>query len=103
MALTIPVYQEYLNKKACRKEAQELLREGKIIGMSEKQLAREIYSHAVVFYYCDRTGGLPKWKEHANPIDLHDGGDAWLKRVAYAACWLLRPDKMKNQENEDNG
>lgn len=86
MALSIPVCQEYLNKKTCLKKAQTLLREGTVHGMSEKQLAREIYSHAVMFYYCDRTGRLPKWKEHANPIDLHDGGDIWLKRIAYAVC-----------------
>lgn len=87
--VSIPVRREHMNKKVCLKEAKKLLRQGKIHGMSKRQLAREIYFHAVMYYYCERTGRFPKWKEHANPINLHDGGDSRKRRAAYAACWAL--------------
>lgn len=48
------------------------MREGGIRGMSEKQIAREIYFHADVYYYCERTGRFLGYKGHAGKIDLHD-------------------------------
>ena len=89
-ALTIPVRREYLNKKACRKEARKILREGKVQGMSVRQLAREIYFHAVIYYFCERTGRFDWIKMKADPIDLCDGGDKLLRRAVFAAGWKLR-------------
>lgn len=91
--VSIPVRREFLNKEACREEARKLLREGTVRGMSEKQIARELFSHAVVFYYCDRTGRFRMLKEHASPVDMRDGGDTPLMRAAFAACWLLKRKK----------
>ena len=49
-----------MSKKACRKEAKRIISEGLITGMSEMQLAREIYSHALAFYFCEKTGLFPE-------------------------------------------
>lgn len=89
--VSIPVRREFLDKQECLKEARKLLREGALRGMNEKQIARELYSHAVVYYFCDRTGRFSFLKEHASPIDMRDGGDNPLMRAAFAACWLMRP------------
>ena len=88
--VSIPVRRDFLDKNACREEARKLLREGTVCGMSEKQIARELYSHAVVFYFCERTGRFRFLKEHASPIDMRDGGDNPLMRAAFAMCWMLR-------------
>lgn len=91
----IPIRREFLNKKACLREAKKLLKEGKIHGMSRKQLAKEIYFHAAMYDYCERTGRFTKWKEHADPINLRDGGDTRRRRAAYEVCWRLPFGKRK--------
>ena len=95
--VSIPVRREFLDKQECLKEARKLLREGTLRGMNEKQIARELYSHAVVFYFCDRTGRFLFLKGHASPIDMRDGGDRPLMRAAFAACWALQPFRKHNQ------
>ena len=91
--LALPIDRKYLNKEACREEARKLLQEGWVCGMSEKQIAQEIYSHAAVFYYCERTGRFTRLMKYADPIDLRDGGDNLLRRLGYAACWLLKSSR----------
>lgn len=58
--------------------------------MTARQIAREIYFHALVYYCCERTGRFPNFREHANPIDMCDGGDTLLRRAAFETCWLLK-------------
>ena len=84
--VSIPVRREFLDKQECLKEARKLLREGTLRGMNEKQIARELYSHAIVYYFCDRTGRFSFLKEHASPIDMRDEGDNPFMRAAFAAC-----------------
>ena len=87
--LAIKVKKEYLDKDVCLKEARHILSDGKIKNMSVLQLAHEIYFHALVFYFCERTGLLGMLKKRANPIDLNDGGDLFLKRIFYSVAWML--------------
>ena len=98
--VSIPVRREFLDKQECLKEARKLLREGTLRGMNEEQIARELYSHAVVFYFCDRTGRFLFLKEHASPIDMRDGGDRPFMRAAFAACWALRPVRKHEQKEK---
>lgn len=86
---SIDVRREFLDKKACLDEARRILREGIISGMSEKQLASEIYFHALAFFFCERTGLFRGMKEHAHPIDLNDGGDLLRRRIVYATLWKI--------------
>ena len=88
-AISIKVRKELLNKKECLAEARKLLCEGHINNMDEIQLAREIRFHALVYYFCERTGFLKGMKAHADPIDLNDGGDTGFRKVIYAASWMI--------------
>ena len=87
--LSISVKKEFLKKESCIKEARRILSEGKIRNMSELQLAREIYFHALAFFFCEKTGLMRKMKTHADPINLHDGGDTLLRRFVYASSWTI--------------
>ena len=91
--ISIPVRPEFLNKDACLEEARKLQSEGHLNAMTEKQIAREIYFHAVMLHYCDRKNRQGWWREHADPINLHDGGDTLLRRAAYAVCWIMKRNK----------
>ena len=98
--LKIDVKREYLNKEECLAMARRLLREGAVKGMSVKQLASEIYFHAAAFYFCEKAKYLPRLRElreHANIIDLDDGGDTRIRRAAYAAVWKLAGQKQRRR------
>ena len=78
---------------ACLEEARRILREKHITGMSEKQVAIEIFAHARVYYLCT---ALERFHLHfrfikgrANPVDLEDGGDKPLRRMCYTIAWYL--------------
>jgi hypothetical protein len=63
--------------------------------MNEKQLASEIYFHAVIYYRFRKPGlfraSFAKWAvRHADPVNLRDGGDRILRRIIYSACWAVR-------------
>ena len=88
--MKIPVHRKYLNRKCCLSKAKRLVRRGKIHGMTEKQVAQEIYFHAVVHRLCRKTGRFINYREHAGIVDMRDGGDTRLRRAVYAACWMLR-------------
>ena len=87
--LTVSVRKEFLNKDICLVEARKIISEGKVINMNEHQLAREIYFHALAFFFCGKTGLMRKMKTHADPINLHDGGDTLLRRFVYASSWTI--------------
>ena len=87
--IQIEIKREYLNKDACLAEAGRLLEEGLVKDMSKKQLAREIYFHALAFYLSEKAEWLKSIRAHANPIDLRNGGDTMFRRAVYAAAWLI--------------
>ncbi len=90
--ISIPVRRVFLNKKACRREAKRIISEGLIDGMDEMQLAREIYFHALAFYFCEKTGLFPVIKKHADPIDLRDDGDNIVSQRIFDLFWHV-PEK----------
>jgi len=94
--LSIRVKREFLNKDECLREAKAILSEGKISGMSEKQLAREIYSHALAFFVCDKIPPLRWIKRYADPIDMQDGGDKPFRRAMFTASWIMTKGKKHN-------
>ena len=87
--ISLKVRKELLDKDECLTIARKLLSEGTINNMDEMQLAREIRFHALIYYFCKRTGLLKGMKAHADPIDLNDGGDTGFRRVVYAASWKI--------------
>ena len=90
---SIKVRKEFLRKDACMEEARKIISEGRISGMSELQLAREIYCHALAFFLCDKILPLHWVKKYADPIDMQDGGDKPHRRAAFAASWIMTKGK----------
>ena len=91
--LSIRVKKEFLNKDICMEEARKIVSEGKISGMTELQLAHEIYSHALAFYICDKIFFLKWVKRYADPIDMCDGGDKPFRRFIFASSWNMTKGK----------
>ena len=90
---SIRVRKEFLSKDACMEEARKIISDGKISGMSELQLAREIYCHALAFFLSDKIPPLRWVKKYADPIDMRDGGDKPLRRAVFAASWIMTKRK----------
>ena len=95
MSISLDAKRAYLNRKVCMDEARRLLRDGAVTGMSVRQLAGEIYFHAVAFYMSEKIGNLPRIRSHAETIDIDDGGDTSFRRAVYGATWRLAKLKPK--------
>lgn len=101
---SLPVRRGFLDKRICLKEAEQILHNRYILHMTRKQLAAEIYFHALVYHWC---GILEKLhlpvhtiKRHANPIDLSDHGDTPFRQFCYNVIWLLPGRHIRDdQEN----
>ena len=87
--LSIKVKKEFLKKEACIEEAREIISERRISGMSELQLAHEIYFHALAFFFCEKVFFLRWVNKYADPIDMRDGGDTPFRRFIFAASWNM--------------
>lgn len=89
-----------LNKSYCKKIAAKYTTS---TGLSQTRIAKEIFSHAVLFL-AGRVGAvLPIAKNiplaqqtiayiinHSNPVDL--GGDPWYRVAVYDAIWVGIPN-----------
>lgn len=88
---------ELNNRKLCHKIAGEILETGKITGMSEMQLACEIFAHAYVFCNFRFVPRLIRktsfagsiYNSVANGVDLEDNGDTLLRRIFYRIVWIM--------------
>ena len=90
-SLSFRVERRYLSKKECTARAQEILDSG-LIDMDAKEMAREIYFHARTFYWFRRLNKLPVFRyivDHADPIDLRDGGDTGFRRILFRLIWFV--------------
>ena len=100
--ISIPNKRDYLVKENCLVEARKLVTSGKI-DMEIKECAKEIFAHAVVLHAATMiTPIAEKCKyliEHADPIDLEDGGDTPERQRLYRIIWDAVPsghgDKKK--------
>lgn len=91
---SIAVRDEYLRRDGCIGKAKELLRDHTIEGMTESELASEIYFHAWAFHISEwfekrRIGLFSAIKRSADPIDLADGGDLKVRKLVYALFWMF--------------
>ena len=94
--ISIPVQKEYLKKSACIVKARMLVSSNQI-SMDIQECAEEIYAHTVVYYCAD---SLKKYHinfegiiNHANPIDLEDGGDTKPRKILYKLIWKVIPSR----------
>ena len=90
----VSVSGRYKNKDNCLSEARQIIDNGYITGMSELQIAQEIYAHTIIYYDADLARSLIGNEAvfvylmiHANPVNLEDDGDSWKRRMAYTAIW----------------
>ncbi len=87
----------YVNKENCVDLAKMLLKDGVIKGMSVKNLAAEIYTHASVYYVFEAIpsfihklpGFSSVYRSVSNGIDLEDGGDTHTRQLVYAVVYKL--------------
>lgn len=91
--LSIKVKNAFLSKDICMEKAREIISKGRISGMSELQLAHEIYFHALAFFFCEKVLLLRWVKRFADPIDMCDGGDTPFRRFVFAAFWIMTKGK----------
>ena len=94
----------YLSKSECFGKAQEIVREKHIIGMTTKELSREIYFHAWAYHIAcllesKNIKVLSRVKDSADPIDLADYGDTWFRKIIYSVFWLF-PQKRFERESK---
>ena len=84
----------YLNKNTCLAEASHLIERQIVTGMSQLQIAKEIYAHAFVKY---KYSALPNWVKNmsgmkdvynrATYVDIDDGGDTAIRQAIYNTVW----------------
>ena len=103
---SIKANDRYLSKSECFGKAEEIVSEKNIIGMTSKELASEIYFHAWAYHFAcilesKNINVLARVKEAADPIDLADYGDTWIRKIFYAIFWLF-PEKHFNGEDTLN-
>ncbi len=87
----------YYNKANCINIAGKIISEGKITGMTIRQLAAELYAHAFIFYNYHRLPKLIKelsiakraYESAANGIDIQDDGDTLKRRAAYMVIYHI--------------
>lgn len=91
----------FVNKDKCQEYAAGYLRIGIVTGMTQLEIAQEIYAHARVYYWIDAINDLgihisilDDIKAHANPIDIENGGDSRKGfKEAFALIWKCIPSK----------
>lgn len=95
--INLEMSESFYNKESCLHKAEEILESSLITGMSVKQLAAEIYTHAFVYYNFEILPEVIRnisfaqkvFNSTANGIDLEDNGDSLPRRACYAVIWFI--------------
>lgn len=98
----LPMNSKYRKKSNCLGEAQSLLSRGIVTGMTELEIGKEIFAHAVAYYAAPTLANIPgigdDIKEyltsHAETIDIADGGDTTARKLAYNVIWAVTGDEI---------
>ena len=97
--LNIGMRPEDANKTYCRALAKEIIQNKQITGMTERQLAAEIFTHGFIHA---RYPKLPAWIRNMpwmkrvyqscdNGVDLADDGDTRVRKIGYAVIFIVMP------------
>ena len=90
---SLPADQTLLVKHLCLRKADRILEEGRIAFMTREEIAKELFFHAALFYWCKwlaRFGIHLNWiMRHADPIDLADHGDTPFRKFCFSVLWVL--------------
>lgn len=98
--LTMDSY--YRSKDNCMLTARRLVSTGRVTGMTQKQVAQEIFAHAVAYYASSTLGKIPGigssiedyLYEKGKEINIDDGGDTAKRRAAYVIIWTFMDDEF---------
>ena len=96
-AINLAMSRNYLRKNYCLREASNLITRHIVVGMTQTQIAQEIYAHAMVKYGFDALPqplrGLAQstgvYNSANNGIYIEDYGDSALRQKLYSDVWLL--------------
>ncbi len=100
-SVNVPLSERYLDKNFCRNKAGALVRQGKVVGMTNLEIAQELYAHAVVKY--NRTAVMAAgvavfgvagieiankiYNSAADGAYIDDYGDSSARKTFYSAVW----------------
>ncbi|MBO4928422.1 MAG: hypothetical protein J5379_09280 [Clostridiales bacterium] len=95
--MNIGIDEVALDKEECKKEAQSIIENKAIEGMSEKEMAKEIYAHVFIHdvievmpsFIRDNKIVARTYNSTVNGIDLEDFGDTFLRQIAYNVIWVI--------------
>ena len=96
-ATNLAMSRDYLDKNYCLREASNLITRHIVVGMSQTQIAQEIYAHAKVKYVFD---ALPEplrgmaqstgvYNSANDGIYIEDYGDSAVRQNFYSLVWLI--------------
>ncbi|MDD6069918.1 MAG: hypothetical protein PUC12_03780 [Clostridiales bacterium] len=88
---------KFLNKNNCLAEAGRLIHRQMVVRMTQQQIAKEIYAHAVTKYVFE---ALPKWvrempvardvyRSASDGAYIADGGDTGKRQAFYNTVWKI--------------
>lgn len=91
----------FRSKDNCKRKARQLLDNGKVTGMTQLEIAKEIFAHAAIYYSASKVKSIPGIGSaatnligHADPIDITNGGDTKARKVAFGLIWSFFPDEF---------
>lgn len=98
-SVSLPMKRDYLDKDYCMEVGKSLVNSGKVTGMTYMDIAIEIFAHAKAYYAADAVkalnlDGINYLLEHADPIDIEDGGDTEARKYIYTVIWGTFVDNM---------
>lgn len=86
----------YLKKSVCNKKAKELIDSGQVTGMTQSQIAEEIYAHAFCYYASSilidagiDPDAVKSIKSKAEKIYIGDGGDSTSRMTIYFLIYAI--------------
>ena len=95
-SVSLPMQPIYMTKTACEIKAFSLIANEEVTGMTMLEIAKEIYAHAQCYYNAATLKALgvendmvDELYERANPIDIEDGGDTFVRKTFYNLLWML--------------
>lgn len=96
----------YLSKTECIRKADEILENEYIRGMTKEELSCEIYFHAWAYHISSLLENrdihiLSRVKEAADPIDLADNGDTFLRKIIYSLFWLFPQKRYLGPDRDE--
>ncbi len=91
----VKMSKRFLDKSYCSWYGAMMLRKSQVSGMKQREIAKELYAHAICYYNYNPNGSffkknaLAKYLHDrgADGIYIEDGGDTKIRKAFYTLCW----------------